>query len=82
MVDEGLADRRAANLARFRRYRQDGIAPMLEQISQAGSQICALCAVGHGGDWLASQHVEFVEADCMVCGKRKLTCSAAHWAWS
>ena len=82
MPDEELAERIATNLARLRCLRPEGIAPMLEHLSQAGSPICALCAVGHGGDWLAGRHVEFVESDCMVCGKRKLTCSATHWAWN
>ena len=75
-------ERRAELLARLRGERPDGVLPMLEMLSAAGSPICALCAVGHGGDWLTKTHVAFEEAACMVCGKTKATCSAAHWRWN
>ena len=81
-VTPTVAERKAELLARFRNERPAGILPMLEMLSEAGSPICALCAVGYGGAWLAKAHVVFGEAACMVCGKTKATCSAAHWGWT
>lgn len=74
--------RAAENLAKLRGQRAPGALALLRALSEMEGKICALCAVGHGGDWLALAHVAFEEAPCMVCGKTKATCSAAHWRWS
>lgn len=76
------AERKIEFLAKFRGVRPPDVLPVLEMLSQGDSPICAACAVGYGGDWLAREHVEFQEAACMICGKTKMTCGAAHWTWS